>query len=282
MQPSEEFDSLISENSAALPIANSIESFPSESVSQNSSAYVDDSDENSNQKIHFPRFFKAIHTLERRKQSMSLDAAYYYLRHLELNLQTPDLYKVCNSIRTIDTVLADKHGRPEVMRNFTDSAWQKVKEGLFQILLTRFSGRFIVYSVTAEKPLTPGMDWAENGFVDFYPEKLSRPSEFYTLSLKNLAPACRGVLKRVFLEARLSTKPEDFAGTDNALERNAKSTLMRIYDVCEQEAEAGKIRANSTKNSLEAELRRSADRQRRKEIRRQLVKLESVWGTTNF
>jgi hypothetical protein len=265
MQPHQEFDSLISEDSSALLPASSIE--PLQSI-----------DEAHGKKIQFPRFFKAIHALERRRQSMSLDAAYYYLRHLELKLQTPNLYKVCNSIKTIDAVLADKQGRGEIVRNFTDTAWQKVKEQLFHILLTNYSGRFIVYSATATSPLTPGMEWSENSFVDFYPEKQTRPDEFYSLPLRNLSPANCAVLKRAFLEAKLSVRPEDFAGIEITNERSATSSLMRIYDICEQEAETGKSKANSVKNGLEAELRRCTDRQRRKEIRRHLLKLQMVWG----
>jgi hypothetical protein len=265
MQPPEEFDSLISEDASAHVPTGSIEPFQSIDNAQG-------------EKIRFPRFFKAIHTLDRRRQSMSLDAAYYYLRHLELKLQKPDLYKICNSIKTIDAVLAAKQGRGDIMRNFTDTAWQKVKERLFQILLTNYCGRFIVYSVTAKSPLTPGMEWAENGFIDFYPEKQTRPDEFYSLPLNSLTQANRAILKKAFLEATLSVKPEDFAGNEANNERSAASSLMRIYDICEQEAETGKLKANSVKSSLEAELRRCTDRQRRKEIRRHLLKLQMVWG----
>jgi hypothetical protein len=266
MQPTEEFDSLISEDASSHSPAGSLEPF--QSIENHSQS----------EKINFPRFFKAIHTLERRRQSMSLDAAYYYLRHLELKLQSPDLYKVCNSIKTVDAVLADKQGRADIMRNFTDSAWQKVKERLFQVLLTTYPGRFIVYSVTAKSPLTPGKEWSENGFVDFYPEKQTRPDEFYSLPLKSLTQANCAVLKRAFLEAKLSIKPEDFVGNEVTDERSAASSLMRIYDICEQEAETGKSKANSVKNGLEAELRRCTDRQRRKEIRRHLLKLQTIWG----
>jgi hypothetical protein len=266
MQPTEEFDSLNSEDSSAHLATSPIEPFQP-------------INEAPTEKIHFPRFFRAIHTLERRRQSMSLDAAFYYLRHLELKLQTPDLYKICNSIKVIDAVLIDKQGRGDIMRNFTDTAWHKVKEGLFQILLTSFYGRFVVYSVTAKSPLTPGMEWSENGFVDFYPEKQTRPDEFYSLPLTSLTQANCAVLRKAFLEARLRVKPEDFASIETpTTERSTASTLMRIYDICEQEAETGKAKANSVKNGLEAELRRTTDRQRRKEIRRQLLKLQLVWG----
>jgi hypothetical protein len=263
--PHEEFDTSISEDASAHLQAASIDPFQS----------VDNARA---EKINFPRFFKAIHTLERRRQNMSLDAAYYYLRHLELKLQTPDLYKICNSIKTVDAVLADKQGRSDIMRNFTDSAWQKVKERLFQLLLTNFAGRFIVYSVTAKTPLTPGMEWSENGFVDFYPEKPTRPDEFYSLPLKSITQANCAVLKKAFLEAKLSVQPEDFAACEITSERSDTSSLLRIYDICEQEAETGKLKANSVRNGLEAELRRCTDRQRRKEIRRHLLKLQMIWG----
>jgi hypothetical protein len=269
MQPPEDFDSSISEETSASLHTGSFEHFQPP-------------DDASGEKIQFPRFFKAIHTLERRRQSMSLDAAYYYLRHLELKLQAPDLYKLCNSIKTIDAALADKQGRAETMRNFTEAAWQKIKERLFQILLTNYAGRFIVYSVTAKSPLTPGMEWSDNGFIDFYPEKPTRPDEFYSLPLEDLSQLNRQVLKASFIDAKLRIKPEDFPVNALASETGAASSLMRIYDVCEQEAENGKSKANSLKSGLEAELRHCTDRQRRKEIRRQLSKLQVVWGSVSI
>ena len=274
MQPHEEFDSPISEDSSVNHSAASGDSFHSLQNLESSQTFETVSAE----KVHFPRFFKAIHTLERRKQSMSLDAAYYYLRHLELKLQNPDLYKVCNSIKSIDVVLTDRHGHGDGMRNFTGTAWQKVKEGLFQILITSFAGRFIVYSVTATSPLTSAEEWSENNFVDFYPQKQSRPDEFYSLPLKGLTQANCVILKKSFMEGKLTVKPEDFTNTEVSKGRKFSSTLMRIYDICEQEAERAKSRANSLINVLEAELQRCDDRQRRKEIRRQLVKLQTAWG----
>lgn len=230
------------------------------------------------QLARFSRLHQTVPSIDRR-QSMPLDAAYFYLRHLELNLQSPDLFKVCNSIKTIDIVLGDRAYWDTTMGKFSDVAWSKVREKLFQILLVNFPGRLIVYAEHSTERVTPGSDWPKAGFVVFYPDKLSRPREFYKESIGRLDESTRQVLKRVFLEAKQRVCPADFQSPQPQQSSEPTTLLNRFYDICEKEAEQGKFTAHHLWHHLESEAKRCSDRHRRKDLRKRMSRLQAVWGS---
>jgi len=71
---------------------------------------------------------------------MPLDEAYFYCRRLELRLERPALFKVCNAIRTVDLALATEGDFHQAMSsNISPEAWSRVRDQLFKALITSFS-----------------------------------------------------------------------------------------------------------------------------------------------
>ena len=225
--------------------------------------------------FHFPRLFKTIHNLERR-QSMPLDASYFYLRHLESNLQSPQLFKICNSINTIDVVLNEKANWDSTMSKLSRSAWAKVREQLFQILITKFSGRFLVFCHDSEYALAPKSPWQNDGHIEFHPDNLTRTGEFYKQTTATLPASVVKVLQRMLEDGKENICPEDFEQVKQS--REVMTVLFRSYEICEQEAEQGKAKAVNLLARFENELKHASDRMQRKEIRRRILRLQTVWG----
>jgi hypothetical protein len=217
--------------------------------------------------------------LVERRKIMPLDAAYFYLRHLELKLQTPDLFKVCNSIHTIDLVIEDKLSWDRSMGKFSALAWSKIRDKLFNILVLNFSGRFVVYSDVSKEPLSFSEEWPSAGYVEFYPEKNSRPREFYKQSLERLEPAVLQTLKIRFSQSQSKVRPSHFPSEQPQPTREAISLLHRFYEICEEEAEKGRASAHNLWWHLDSEAKRCLDRRRRKELQKRMLRLQTIWGT---
>ena len=77
-------------------------------------------------------------------------------------------------------------------------------------------------------------------------------------------------------KGRFGFEPEDFEHVKQT--REFMSILFHCYEVCEQEAEQGKAKAVNLLARFESDLKRASDRMQRKELRRRIVRLQTVWG----
>lgn len=211
---------------------------------------------------------------------MPLDEAYYYCRHLELNLQQPTLFKVCNAINAIDLALmVDSESRSPRM---SVESWSQVRDRLFNVMLSSFPGHFLVYRNGRDEHLDPQAGWPKQGAVRFYPDNLRRKNESYEQDLARLDPGIALKLKELFLSRTDRTTSEDFSKSSAAAVREngkeERAFLDRLYAVCEDQAEKEKSRAQLNWCQLQEELSNCDDRLRRRELQRMIKRLQTLWG----
>lgn len=222
---------------------------------------------------------------QERRRGMALDEAYFYCRRLEMKLERPALFKICNAIRTVDLALSSDGeltvaGMPNHISN---EAWSRVRDQLFKILLTSFAGYFLIYDDNNVEPLESGAPWPEKGAIEFYPERILRRFETYRSPCDRLDPSVLTILRWCFSQDRHNISPSMFtteadAETQAASPSEVMSFLDRLYEICEEEAQEGKKKAHRRWWQLYWEANGCADRRARHELQKQMLSLQSVWG----
>jgi len=219
-------------------------------------------------------------TRERRSQ-MALDDAYLYCSKLESGEEPPSLYKVCAAIRTLEAALEScaepaRHWAPVI----TLEAWAEVKDILYNCLVTSFPGYYLVYPEAAPAPLEPGSEWPGSGRLEFYPQRGRRREDSYVSRLDRLQESTLTSLRWCFAEGRKTVEPSDFSRQPPASveEEEAIGLIQRLYDVCLDEATRGKKRAHQKWWQLYWEADSCRDKSQKHELRRQMSRLQTVWG----
>lgn len=218
-----------------------------------------------------------------RRRGMPLDEAYFYCRRLELKLERPALFKVCNAIRTIDLALSPDGADEEIAgasSHISAQAWSQIRDQLFKILLTSFSGYFLVYEDGSLDPLEAGHTWPEHGYIEFYPEKILRRFENYRSEFSGIDSFTLTTLRWCFAEDKHNITPSMFSA-DGEMESAAEEAMQfldRMYEICEEEAEEGKKKAHRKWWQLYWEANGCPDRRIRHELQKKMLSLQSVWG----
>jgi len=186
-----------------------------------------------------------------RRRSMPLDEAYFYCRRLELRLERPALFKVCNAIRTVDLALATEGDFHQAMSsNISPEAWSRVRDQLFKALITSFSGYFLVYAEGHTEALEQGDKWPEEGTIEFYPEKIFVVLKNYRSEFSQMDQPTLTILRWCFSQDKHNITPTLFNNemddetAEEQTEVDATTFLDRMYKICEEEAEEGKKKAH--------------------------------------
>jgi hypothetical protein len=219
-----------------------------------------------------------------RRKTMPVDEVYIYFRRLELKLERPSLFKLCNAIKTVDLALETDAEGNDPAKHFSTEAWSRVRNELFHILLTNFPGYFLVYETGNPNALESGMKWPESGHIEFYPEKILRRFETYDAKLENLQPQIITCLRWCFGQDRQNITPSLFSTTSvegdeecSATQSEAMKFLDRLYEICEEEANQGKKIAHRRWWQLYWEANGCTDRRQRNELQK-MLSLQAVWG----
>jgi hypothetical protein len=221
-------------------------------------------------------------TLERRS-AIALDDAYFYCRQLESGARRPDLFQVVNAIGTLDLALASQDESPMPVSICAD-AWSRVRDSLFNILLSSFSGYFIICPEGSTTPLESGEPWPDAGVIEFFPEFSQRKHDSYRASLDRVDPAVLTPIRWCFAEGRQTIDPSDFQNSSEQDEepapeaQDARELLARMYEVCEEEASEGKKKAHRRWWQLYWEANSCPNRREKHQLQKQMVALQSIWG----
>lgn len=218
-----------------------------------------------------------------RRKSMPVDEVYIYFRRLELKLERPSLFRVCNAIKTIDLALEPDLESNNPSKHLSAEAWSKIRDQMFHILITNFPGYFLVYESGCFNALESGAKWPEQGHIEFYPEKILRRFETYDAKLESLQPSVVTCLRWCFGQDRQNVSPSMFAvpETDDGVQTEqseAMKFLDRLYEICEEEASQGKKIAHRRWWQLYWEANGCADRRQRHELQKKMLSLQAVWG----
>ncbi len=216
-----------------------------------------------------------------RRHTMALDEVFQYWRELEVGEQ-PRIFKVTDSIRTIDLAMEpDWRERSPGPLVVTPEPWSRIRDNLYQVLITKFAGYFIILD-TESNPIVPGTYWPTSGRVEFFPEGINRKSDSFECQFERIHPEILIRIRWHFGRGEQSIRPNMF---DDVLEKISTSAedevcrvLERFYEICEQEAVKGKRKAKQHWWHLYCESQSIENGREQRELRKQLVYLEAVWG----
>jgi hypothetical protein len=210
-----------------------------------------------------------------RRNAIALDDAYFYCRQLENHAETPDLFKVCNALHTLDLALQAHDESPMPMTLCTE-AWQRVRDSLYAMLVSSFEGYFFVYD-QFDNVIEPGNEWPEAGHIEYFPDRIHRKNESYRGDFQHMPLTVLNPMRWAFAEGRQQLTPANFRQADDSEE--ARDLLERLNDVCEEQASEGKKKAHRKWWQLYWEANSCPNKRTKHELQKQMTKLQSIWGT---
>ena len=220
-----------------------------------------------------------------RRNSIALDEAYFYCRELQSGRTQPNLYKVCNAIGTLDLALENPHiGATPV--TLTKEAWQKIRDDLFDILVSSFGGYFMVYATTSEAS-SDESQWPATGILEFYPENAGRKNDSYSGAIERMATNVVTPLRWKYAQGEQNITPTDFTSKPEPLPNeelsaaeaeSAASLLSKFYEICEEQASEGKKKAHRKWWQLYWEANACPNKRLKHELRKEMLALQSIWG----
>jgi hypothetical protein len=221
-------------------------------------------------------------TNHERRNAVALDEAVRYCRRLEANTEQPELFMLCNAIRTLDLALEGKEDSPIPMSLCTE-AWMKVRDSLFDVLVSSFPGRFEVRNASGDL-VEMGDDWPSGGTLSFYPRRISRRNDSYDASLDRMQPFVITAFRWAFADHRADITPPDFdcaceqPSDDDQTADEAYELIERMYEACEEQAQEGKKKAHRKWWQLYWEANSCPNKRQKHQLQKQMVALEGLWG----
>ena len=223
-------------------------------------------------------------TVDRRRK-LTIEQVNDYWRNLKEGVSGPELHTLCNAIRILDLALADSDAG--ICSRLSRDTWSRIRNDLFDILLSSFSGYFVIYMEGSQSPLEPGSSWPETGLLEFYPEMVKRRDDASTAFLQNIHHSLQLRLRWCFAEGRQFTTPDDFASFNQCSTQSdeeavqAHELLNKLYEACADEANKLKKIAHRKWWQLQSEVMGCGNRRRKTELRREMAQLELIWGPTS-
>lgn len=213
---------------------------------------------------------------------MALDEAFRYWRELEGGVK-PTLLKLADALQTIDMAMepAFRDGTPGPLI-VTAEHWSRIRNSLFQVLITNFAGYFLIVDTYDSEPIVPGADWPEEGKLEFYPEGINRKSDAFRCELSSLHPELLTRLRWMFGNGQQNLAPSTLSDIVNEIDQSEECEVNRVldrfYEICEEEAAKGRRKAEEHWWKLYCETQSATSTGDQREMRRLLNYLEAVWG----
>ncbi len=213
-----------------------------------------------------------------RRVSMALDDAYNYCRMLTMREEKGDLLRLCAALHTVDAALESETGAASQFLHISTQAWSRIRNTLFDFLLTATPGYFLVYKDSEASPVEPGSEWPEHGLLEFFPESARRRDDSYFCDLDSLDFKTKTNLRWCFAEGRTNIRPADFAPQPALQEDEVSDFLTHLDEVCAEEAHKGKKRAHQKWWQLYWEATSCRNAQQKRRLHKDMDKLQVVWG----
>jgi hypothetical protein len=217
-----------------------------------------------------------------RRNSMTLDEVSVYWRELR-GTKSANRNKLINSIATID--MAFEGSLSSLSKHLSRDKWERIRSELFDVLITSFQGYFILMKPDTEEILELKSDWPDAATIEFAPKQTNRTSDILRSNISHLHPAIVLSLRWVWADGRNEISSEDFESfreasvkEESAEAEVARAFLDRLCEMCVEEAQKSKRIAHRTWWRLSSEVSTCPDKQKRNQMKKQLVRLENVWG----
>jgi len=218
-----------------------------------------------------------------RRTKLTIDEINEYWRLLKDGYERPSVHRVINAVRVLDVAVESSSS---MNKKLSVNFWTRIRDDLFDILVTSFAGHFAVCDEEGGSTLEPGAFWPTGGVVEFYPEKTNRRDDACPGKISALHPAIALRMRWAFAEGRQNVSPDDFSNFKESLahfdsneqEEEAKRLLDQLYTTCAHEASKLKKIAHRKWWQLHHQSSTCEDRRQRGELRREMDELELVWG----
>lgn len=213
-----------------------------------------------------------------RRERLALDESYRYYKNLEKNGDTPDLYQLVKSFKTVSAGLkAAENGHFKLTRQL----WKRIHQALFDKLLTTFPG-YITVSDAEGKQLAARQDLPEEGLVQFNPDGCRRADDIFQMEIKHLYPATHYRLKKAWKNKGNRVLPEDFAGGQCGEDGCFLKPVVLGQEVLNEESEIGRNQAYRQWWDLYLQAYCAHDRGDKILIIKRMEELETVWGNLYY
>lgn len=217
-----------------------------------------------------------------RRRKLTIDEINEYWLRLNQATDRPSVHRICNAIRVLDVALAESDS--PMNSKLSTHMWSRIRDDLFDMLITSFAGYFLVYNELTGSPLETGESWPADGSIEFYPERTNRRDDACHAKLTKIHSAIALRLRWSFAEGHQNISPDDFqnyretkAHTDEE-RKEAERVLEELYATCAHEASKLKKIAHRKWWQLHHESTNCSDRRQRCQLRKQMEQLELVWG----
>lgn len=215
-----------------------------------------------------------------RRSAVALDEAFEYCTRLETNSERPVLYRLCNAIRTLDLAL-ESHEDSPIPITLSSDAWSRIRDSLFNALVSSFEGQFEIYDVEGNW-IQPTDEWPlDGGRIEFYPKASNRRNDSYQARLDRLNGSVVTCLRWCLAEGRLQITPSDVPIVDENSEKAPDDTrvlLDRLYEICAEQATEGKKKAHRKWWQIYWEASSCPNKREKQHLQKQLVAIQDIWG----
>ena len=218
-----------------------------------------------------------------RRNSMTLDEVSVYWRELR-GTKSANRNKLINSIATID--MAFEGSLSSLSKHLSRDKWERIRSELFDVLITSFPGYFILMKPDTDEILELKSDWPGcSPRLNSLRNKLIAHQIFCARTSRTCNPAIVLSLRWVWADGRNEISSEDFDSfreasvkEESAEAEVARAFLDRLCEMCVEEAQKSKRIAHRTWWRLSSEVSSCPDKQKRNQMKKQLMRLENVWG----
>jgi len=218
-----------------------------------------------------------------RRRKLTISDINEYWRRLNDGAEKPEVFKMVNAIKVLDFALADCESA--LCKRLSAHAWARIRNDLFDMLITSFNGYFLVYKDDAVNPLEQTDRWTQTGRVEFYPEKANRREDAMSADLSKVHPAIVLRLRWCFAEGCQNITPDDFSSyrevadeADEVSEAERAGQLEEVYEACAMEASTLRKIAHRKWWHLHYQHRGCSDSRQKGTLKKQMDELELVWG----
>lgn len=208
-----------------------------------------------------------------RREKLALEDAYCFSKAVTKDGNTPDLYKLANSLKTIENALKFSNAG---QFKLTTRLWKRIQELLFDKLITSYPAHIVVFTTNGQS-LSNKEPIPDDAVIEIHPEGLRRADDVFRMEFCCLHPITQLRLRKAWIEGGAKMKPEDIDIGDCKGVCVPKSFIIGD-EVLLNESQFGKQHAYEKWWELYWQAYCTNDRSEKQAIEKEMAMLEAVWG----
>lgn len=213
-----------------------------------------------------------------RREKLALDESYKYYRSLDADGAEPNLYKLAHCLKTVNHAI-ELTGSHEF--KLTVQLWKRIQQGLFDKLITNFSG-YVIVSNGDGSAKQPKSDFPDVGMVEFHAEGLRRADDIFRMEIKHIYPATFYNLSKAWKKKGANLTPADFPKAECGDGGCFVKPVLLGVEVLDNESKLGKEKAYHEWWDLYWQAYCTKSKNDRHTLYRKMDELELAWGNLYY